>query len=181
MMVSKNRYLILFPSLVCLYLIPHFMKQIVPVVAGFALVLIASSRPVFTQRQLLKYAAYVGISIGTYYLLFQDQPWEALFGWIPDNIKRVSGVPVSPCSILMAFAGWLLLAGKGKQRKYLLATLLIQIPLSMVFNLGPVHSAFETLAKVLRYTDETIRAQQAWQFVWLVNYYLPVYGWSTRG
>ncbi len=180
-MILKNRTLLLVLSLLGLYLMPHIMKRIVPVGVGFALLLIGSSRPVFTKRQLLKYAAYMGVSVGTYYLLFQNQPWEALVGWMPDDVERLTGVPVSVCSILMALAGGLLLTGKTEWRKYLLATLLIQIPLSMVFTLGPIHAIFETLARVLRYTDEQIRAHQAWQFMWMVNYYLPVYLWSRSG
>lgn len=182
-MTLKSRNLILLPaSLLCLYIMPHFMGQIVLVGVGFALVLIGSSRPTFSRRDLLRYGVYVAISVGTYYILFQNQPWNFLFDWIPDNVRNFTGVPVSPCSVIMAFAGWLLLSGRANRRNYLLATLLVQVPLSMVFYVDVVDSAFEALAKVMRYTDQYAAAEQAWQFVWMVNYYLPIYLWSrARG
>jgi hypothetical protein len=180
-MTSKRRDIVLLSaSLCCLYILPHFMELLVPVGAGFAVVLIGSSRPTFARRQLLRYAAYIAISVGTYFILFQDQPWEFLFGWMPGEVQEFSGVPVSPCSVIMAFAGWLLLSGRTKRRAYLMVTLLIQIPLSMVIHVDAVDSAFELLAKVLRYTGEYTDAEQAWQFVWMLNYYLPIYRWSRR-
>ena len=156
------------------------MQQIVPVGVGFALVLIGSSGPAISRRHLVRYASYAAISVGTYYVLFQDQPWEFLYGWIPENVRNFTGVPVSVCSVIMACAGWLLLSGRAKRRRYLLVTLLIQVPLSMVFLVPAVNSAFEALAKAMRYTDQYIPAYQAWQFVWLVNYYLPIYLWSRE-
>lgn len=176
----SRRLMLLLGSLLCLYAMPHFMLAGggFPVSAGFALVLIGSSRPAFAKRRLLKYTAYLAISVGTYYFLFQNQPWEFLFGWLPDGIQQLNVWPVSICSIMMAFAGWLLLSGRAARRRYLLVTLLIQLPLSVGFHVDGVHSAFETLAKVLRYSGEYVDAEQAWQFLWLLNYYLPVYRWS---
>jgi len=90
---------------------PFFMDLVIPVGVGFAIVLVGASRPTFGKSQLLKYVSYILISVGTYFLLFESQPWDFLFGWIPENLRRFSGIPVSPCSVIMAFAGWLLLSG----------------------------------------------------------------------
>ena len=107
MSFKSRNVILLLASLLCLYLMPHAIERVVLVGAGFAAVLIASSRPMLIRRSLLKYASYLAISVGTYYLLFQNQPWELLFGWLPDHAKQMIGVPVSACSIIMAFAGWL--------------------------------------------------------------------------
>jgi len=50
----------------------------------------------------------------------------------------------------------------------------------MVFHLEKVDAAFTLLAKVLRYTSEYTDAEQARQFIWMLNYYLPIYLWSRR-
>ena len=169
------RILLLIGSLLGLYTLPHFMLQIVPVGLGFALIMIASSRPAFTKQQLMSALGYIAISVGTYSLLMSNQPWETLFGWIPEDLQKWTGVPVSPCSVIMSVAGAWLLPGKTAWRKYLLVTLLLQIPLSMVFHFRPVTLVFEQIAKVLRYTNEQTSAHQAWQFLWMANYYLPVF------
>ncbi len=71
-----------------------------------------------------------------------------------------------------------MLSDKTHRRKYLLVTLLIQIPLSVVFHFDAVNSVFDVLAELMRYPSEHTRACQAWQFLWMLNYYLPVYLWS---
>ena len=167
---------LLLVSLLCLYALPHIMERILLVGAGFALVLIGSSRPTLAKPQLKKYAAYLAISIGTYYLLFQNQPWEFLFGWLPGGLKQVA-IPVAVCSIIMAFDGWLLLPGSSMRRLYLLITLPTQILLS--FGLfGAIDDFFGWLARMLHYTGEFTASSKAWQLVWMLNYYLPIYWWS---
>lgn len=178
MTFTRRELALLVVSLAGLYLLPHFCELIVPVGAGFAMALIGSSRPAFARRQLLTYASYIAISVGTYYILFQEQPWKFLFGWLPERSREFGGIPVSPCSIIMALAGWLLLSDRTNRRKYMLVTLAIQVPLAAIFNIDGVHSAFQTLGKFLRYTDEHAGAHQAWQFLWMLNYYLPIYWWS---
>ena len=170
MTLKTSNLMLLAASILCLYIMPHFYSALVPVGAGFAIVLTASSRPTFTKSYLIKYAAYLAISVGTYYFLFQDP------------LGSFHSVPVLPCSVIMAFAGWLLI-GRSDRWKYVAATLLIQAPLSVICGYGPVNSTFELLAKLLGYTDSfsSVRSLQALQFLWMLNYYLPIYLWSHRG
>ena len=171
-----NQLLLLLASLLCLYALPHIMERILLVGAGFALVLIGSSRPTLAKPQLKKYAVYLAISIGTYYLLFQNQPWEFLFGWLPGGLKQVA-FPVAVCSIIMAFDGWLLLLDPSTRHRYMLITLLMQIPLSLGL-FGAIGGLFTRLAGMLHYTGEYTASFKAWQLVWMLNYYLPIYWWS---
>jgi len=171
-----NRKALLWVSLACLYALPHAYDNTLLVGAGFALVLILSSRPLSAALR-GAYALYLAISVATYHLLFENQPWEALFGWLPNGVQGV-GWPVILCSVIMAYAGWLLIAPSDRQR-YLTVTLSIQIPLALLFKLDGVEYLFDLAARALRYSGEHTDGYKAWQFAWMVTYYLPVVRWPV--
>ena len=172
----------LFLSLICLYAFPHYWDtwKGLLVGVGFALVVIASNGVVSDKIRLLKYGGYIALSAGAYYILFQEEPWKGLFGWFPQGAAGSLGLHVGGCSILMSFAAWLLLPERMKRRPYLLTTLLIQLPLCAVFKFHKVQSIFSFLAAFLHYQNEYSAKAQAWQFLWMLNYYLPIYLWSRR-
>ena len=179
---EKKSSVLLLLSLICLYAFPRYWDTWGGFLVGicFALVVIASTGVVLDAIHLVKYGFYTAISAGTYYLLFQEEPWKSLFGWLSQGAAGSLPFHVGGCSILMSFAAWLVLPKRVSRYPYLLATLLIQLPLCAAFKLGKVESIFSFLAGALHYQNEYSAKAQAWQFLWMTNYYLPVYLWSRR-
>lgn len=167
-------------SILGLYAFPHLMENWVVVGLSFALIMVLASGPTLDRPALTRYGIYAAISVATYYCLFKGPLWETLFGWLPNRVEPWTGIPVSPSSAIMAYAGWLLLRDPKHRQDYVRLTLAIHLPISMLIHLDPVDSVFELAAKLLGYRSEYISGHQAWQFLWLLTYFLPVYRWSGQ-
>ena len=180
--LKPTEVILLLLSVICLYGFPHYWDKWkgLLVSIGFALVLVSSSTAASTKFKQVRYLTYIGISVITYYILFKEQPWQFLFGWLPENVKNAISfsLAITCCSTIMSFAGWLLFR-KFHWVRYLFITLLIQIPIAIGFKFESVWAIFSTLGKFLRYTNNYNPGDyQTWQFIWMINYYLPVFFWS---
>ena len=180
--LKPTEVILLLLSVICLYGFPHYWDKWkgLLVSIGFAFVLVSSSTAASTKFKQVRYLTYIGISVITYYILFKEQPWQFLFGWLSENVKNAISfsLGIACCSTIMSFAGWLLFQ-KVHWVRYLFITLLIQIPITIGFNFESVRTIFSTLGKFLRYTDNYNPGDyQTWQFIWMINYYLPVFFWS---
>jgi len=180
--LSENRNwrtALLVISIGSLYALPHLYENTLIVGLGFALILSLSSRPLPIKADIQKRFAYALISLGTYFILFQDQPWEFLFERFIDDLP--SRLPIALCSVIMSVAGsGFLLRGKKPKGWYVLITLAIQLPLCHYYDIAFVKDSLREIGNILLYTDKYSGDMQAWQFIWLLNYYLPVYFFSTN-
>lgn len=168
-------------SLVGLYVLPYYWDKTLLIGIGFALIVITSSRIVMARASFLKYCLYMLLSVCAYYQYMHDRPsfWDFLPGWLGKAETHIASFTIS--STVMSLAGWLLLPGTAHRRKYLLATLSIQLPLCIVISyVEGIQNFLKFLGQCMRYHDENARGYQAWQFLWMLNYYLPVFIWSYR-
>lgn len=165
---------ILIFSIVSIYfLAPILDRQMgVFVSISFALLLILSSKMSFDQLHLRKYALYILIAAGTYYILFNDQPWDFL---TQGGIYESSALPLIVTSIIMSVNGWLLLTNRHERILYSIITLGIQIPIALAVSSPSVQSLFMDVSFQLNYHEHYALSIQLWQFEWMMNYFLGIY------
>jgi hypothetical protein len=105
-------------------------------------------------------------------MLYNDQPWDFLFH---TGIWANSAAPLIGCSVIMAFAGWLLIEKWSHRWLYIFITLGIQIPIGLFVGEDLIQGIFENLAHFIKFKDYYPVSLQFWQFEWMLNYYLPIY------
>jgi hypothetical protein len=143
--------------------------------AIFAIVNILSSKPIWERSQSLKYLIYVAVAIGTYYVLFNDEPWNMLF---KGGLFESSPWPLIICSLLMTANGWLLFSNWKQRRLYALITLGIQVPVAILVGGDFLQATFTSAADVFKFTEQYSGSWQVWQFEWMLTYYLPIFALS---
>ena len=145
---------------------------------SYGLILIVSSKIVFDRVHLIKYAAFIGIDTLTYFILFNDQPWDFLFH---SGIWASSAAPLIGCSVIMSFAGWLLIEQRSHRWLYIIITLGLQVPVGLFIGGDMLQDLFANVAQILRMTQDYPEALQIWQFEWMLTYYLPIYFFARNG
>ncbi len=112
------------------------------------------------------------ISIGTYFILFNDEPWDFfLYGGPFDS----SAIPLLVCSMLMTVGGWLLLPGWRARGWYTIITLGLQIPIGLFIGGGSLQAFFSEVGKSIHLFEHYSASLQFWQFEWMITYHLPFY------
>ena len=139
---------------------------------SYGLILIVSSRVIWDRIHLIKYAVFLGIDALSYFMLFNDQPWDFLFG---TGVWAASAAPLIGCSVIMSFAGWLLIKEWRHRWWYLGITLGLQIPIGLFIGGDMLQGFFESVGHMLRMKGSYPDALQIWQFEWMLTYYLPIY------
>jgi hypothetical protein len=174
-----RQYLILILSLLGIYILaPDLDRQNGPLVSTcFALILILNSGIVWQPKYFIRYLCFIPIDIFTYYILFNDQPWDYL---LHGGLFESSPIPIIFCSIIMSLAGGLLLKTKQDRIKYFIITLGLQIPIAIFAGTAFVEGLLLNLSDILEYTHSYHGAWQAWQFEWMMTYYLPMYFLGLR-
>lgn len=161
-------------SLGCIYFLAPDLNRAhgVAVSSAFALLLILNSgvtaRPGFMYRS----AAFFSIDVLTYYMLFDDQPWDLLFH---GGLFETSAAPLIICSVIMSLAGWILLESWRQRWIYLGITCGLQIPIAIFAGTPAVEKALQIISDLMGYHHDYSGAWQAWQLEWMLTYYLPVY------
>lgn len=161
-------------SLCALYfLAPTLDRGMGVMVSGtFALLNIYAARSFFGFKMHLRSFLYVLISVGTYYILFNDEPWEFfLYGGMFDS----SALPLIVCSIIMSVAGWFLLTSWKSRAIYIILTLGLQIPVGMLIGTEKIQMLFEGMSRSIVYFENYPGSLQFWQFEWMLTYHLPFY------
>lgn len=172
--LKRNNLILLFFSIIVIYfLAPTLDRRYgVLVSSSFALINILSSHIIIRKWRIVEYISYLFISIGTYYILFNDQPWDLLFG---GGMFDSSAVPLIVCSIIMSFNGWLLLHGWKNRITYLIITLALQIPFAIIVGTNVIQKILFEFSDFLHYVEYYSGSWQVWQFEWMLTYYLPIY------
>lgn len=173
-MTRDNILLVIFSLLGIYVLAPDLDRHHGPLVSmAFALILILNSRP---QRKYWgRYAAFIGVDMLTYYILFSPEPWDSI---LKGGLYESSAWPLVVCSLIMSLAGGLLLKDNSARIKYFLVTSGLQVPIAIFVGTPPLEDALVELSKVLEYDHYYYGAWQAWQFEWMLTYYLAVYFYS---
>lgn len=173
---SKNlsRYMVLIFSLLGIYLLaPDLNRENgIFVSSSFALILILNSGVIWKTQFIVRYVLFILIDIFTYFILFNDQPWDF---FLHGGLFESSPIPLIVCSIIMALAGGLLLKTKQDRIVYLIITLGLQVPIAMIVGTPFVENVLLKLSNILGYSHSYDGAWQAWQFEWMLTYYLPIY------
>lgn len=177
--LKKKNVVILIFSLLSLYLLAPILERDMGmwVSFGFALVLILSSHVIMDRKHILKYILYILISMVTYYILFNDQPWDYFFD---GGLFESSPIPLFFCSISMSLAGGLLLTSASDRVLYAAITLGVQIPIAIIIGEDLVQYLFHMISHNFHYQDDIIGNIQVWQLEWMVTYYLPIYFLNHR-
>jgi len=161
-------------SIIALYLLAPSLdaSRGVFISTAFALINILSSRIVPRKHQHGRAALYTAVSVVTYFILFNDQPWDFLFG---GGAYQESPLPLAVCSLIMTVNGWLLLPGWRERRIYVMITLGLQIPIGLVIGTDLLQGVLGRTAELLQYRHRYSGVWEAWQFEWMLTYYLPVF------
>ncbi len=166
-------YLPIFSIVVIYFLAPSLdRRQGVLVSLTFALLLILSSRVIIDARHLFKYLFYAGVSIYTYHILFDDEPWNSFF---KAGLFDSTAAPLIYSSIMMTLNGALILHCNRDRVIYALITLGLQVPFVFLIGTDMVQSVFSSFAHRLHYNEDYAGYLQVWQFEWMLTYYLPIY------
>ncbi len=171
---QRENILLMIGTTGCLYLLaPSLDRRVGFMISlAFALLNIFAARLLIDFKHWLRATAYIMISAGTYFILFNDQPWDFLF---QVGMFDASPLPLVICSSIMTLAGWLLLKGWKAKILYLLITLGVQIPIGLLVGAAQTQSLFANFANLLSYSDFYLDSWAFWQFEWMVNYHLPFY------
>lgn len=172
--MRQKKIIMLLLSLVAIYLLPRSWDNTLLLATAFALLMITAVGISLDKRSLIRYVSYIVISNITYYILLIDEPWDFLFGWLPSDI---AAIPVVGCSIIMALAGGLLLKDTSLKRRYLWLTILPQLLIGIGMEFDQFQNMMKVIGTTLYYTDQS--SHQAWQFIWMLNYYLPLSCWTS--
>ena len=158
----------------CLYLLaPSLDRRVGFMVSlAFALLNIFAARLLVDFKHWFRAFAYIGISVLTYFILFNDQPWDFLF---QAGMFDSSPLPLVACSLIMTLAGWLLLKGWKAKLLYLFITLGVQIPIGCLVGAAQTQDLFTDLSKALHYSNFYLDSWAFWQFEWMLTYHLPFY------
>ncbi len=161
-------------SLVCIYILAPDLdrRHGLWVSSCFALILILNSRIVYELKFLWRYFIFFGIDLLTYFILFDDRPWNYLFG---SGLFDSSPFPLIICSLIMSAAGGILLRTWPKRLEYFLITSGLQIPIAIFVGTPFFVSFFNRMADSLGFYHDYFGAWQAWQFEWMLTYYIPMY------
>ncbi len=171
--VSFNGLLLIF-SLICIYVLaPDLDRRHGPLVSiAFALILILNSRAVWQAKFVWRYLIFIAVDLLTYFILFNDQPWDFLFS---GGLFESSPAPIIICSLIMSLAGGLLLKNWPDRLKYLLITSGLQIPIAIFVGSSLSVAVLNRMADTLGFYHDYFGAWQVWQFEWMLTYYLPIY------
>ena len=175
----RNNWLLLIFSLVCIYLLsPDLDRRHGPLVSlCFALIFILNSRISGQPNFVLRYFLFIIIDQLTYFILFNDQPWDYLFH---AGLYASSPVPLIVCSLIMSLAGGLLLNNWKDRVKYFLVTSGVQIPIACFAASGLAVDLLNRLANSTGFDQDYAGVWQAWQLEWMLTYYLALYVFSLR-
>lgn len=147
--ISKAAVFIL--SLLGIYILaPDLNRHNGPLVSScFALILILNSTILGRPGYLVRCVVFILVDILTYFILFNDQPWDF---FLRGGLFESSPIPLIVCSMIMAVAGGLLLKTQLQRIKYLLITLGLQIPIAILVGTPFVERALLKLSNLLGYT-----------------------------
>ena len=161
-------------SLMAIYfLAPDLDRRHGPFVSiCFALILILNSRIIWQPKFVLRYVIFIVIDLLTYFILFNDQPWNYLFH---GGLFESSPAPLIVCSLIMSLAVGLLLKNWPDRVKYFLITSGLQIPIAIFVGTAPLESFLTRIADTLGFYHSYSGAWQAWQFEWMLTYFMPMY------
>lgn len=171
---KPTNLIILLLSIVGLYILaPSLDRENGPFVSlSFALILIVSSKMIWDRQHIVKYISFIVIDMITYFILYNDEPWDLLFH---TGLWSNSAIPLIGCSIIMAFTGWLLIEKWNHRWIYVMITLGLQIPIGVFIGGVTLQELFGNMAHRIRFTEYYPGALQVWQFEWMLTYYLPIY------
>ncbi len=176
MFKARDIALLLFSIMVIYFLAPSLDRnQGIYVSTMFAIINICSARPLWDKPHRIKYLSYVFVSVVTYYILFNDEPWGMIFH---GGLFESSPWPLIVCSLLMTFNGWLLFNNWRQRRLYALITLGIQIPIAIFIGSQYLQESFTGMSHGLKFVEHYSGSWQVWQFEWMLTYYLPIYALS---
>ncbi len=169
----KDPVLLLFSILVIYFLAPSLDRnQAVFISTAFAVINILAARPTWDRPHRIRYLAYMFIAIVTYYILFNDQPWDMIFH---GGLFESSPWPLIVCSLLMTINGWLLFDDWRQRRLYAFITLGIQVPVAIFIGGQYLQETFNGTAQALKFVEHYSGSWQVWQFEWMLTYYLPIF------
>lgn len=176
---QKYNWLILIFSLVSIYFLAPDLdrRHGVFVSLAFASILILTSGLLGSSRFIGRCLLFIGIDVSTYFILFNEQPWDFLFH---AGLYDSSVAPLIFCSLIMSLAGGLLLRTWPDRVKYFLITSGLQIPIALCAGTPLLESWLNRLAAGLGFYQNYSGAWQAWQFEWMLTYYLPIYFLSKK-
>ncbi len=171
---TRYHWLLFVFSLICIYILAPNLdrRQGLLVSSCFALVLILNSRIVLQTKFILRYFIFIGIDLLTYFILFDDRTWNYLFG---GGLFESSPWPLIVCSLIMSMAGGLLLNTWSDRFKYFFITSGLQIPIAIFVGTPGMVFFLNRMSDVLGFHHDYFGAWQAWQFEWMLTYYLPIY------
>lgn len=172
-------WLLLIFSLVCIYILAPDLdrRHGFFVSTCFALILILNSRIAWQTKFMVRYVVFIAIDLVTYFMLFNDQPWNFIFH---GGLFESSSAPLIVCSLIMSLAGGLLLKTWPDRLKYFFITSGLQIPIAIFVGTAPLESFLSRIANGLGYLHSYSGAWQAWQLEWMLTYYLPIHFLSKR-
>ena len=161
-------------SLICIYfLAPDLDRRHGFFVSmAFSAILILNSGWLGSRRFIWRYLLFVGIDVLTYFILFNEQPWDFLFH---AGLYDSSIAPLVFCSLIMSLAGGLLLRTWPERIKYFCITSGLQILIAFFVGTPVMESWLNRFAAWCGFYSNYSGAWQAWQFEWMLTYYLPIY------
>lgn len=149
----------------------------VGVSAIFGLLLIFSSCPRRSLKHMIKYAAFLILIILARHSLCCWQPWIVLFD---HGLYESSALPPMIVSLAVSLSGWLLLNDWNKRLRYLVITFGIQLILYAALINDLVDPSIVRLPHIFL-QPEYPGIWEAWQFEWMMVYYLSIYFLSRLG
>lgn len=165
--------LLLFSLGVIYFLAPSLDRnQALLVSIVFALLLILSSGVVIDRVHIIRYLIYVFVDIGTYHILFSDEPWNTVF---KAGLFDASAAPLIVASILMTINGFLIIKGRANRLIYAVLTLGVQIPVVFIIGEDRFQGVLTYIGQCLNYKGAYASYLQVWQLEWMLTYYLPIF------
>ena len=139
---------------------------------AFAIVNILGSKPFKNNKCLIRYLSYILISILTYFILFNDEPWNMIFH---RGLYESSPWPLLICSLMMSVNGWILFDSWHQRKWYAFITLGMQIPIALFIGGEYLQHLFSGAAHSFHLIERYSGSWQVWQFEWMLSYYLPIF------
>lgn len=176
--IHKDKIL-LAVSLFIIYLISPLIgfRYEVGVSFIFGILVVLASSPVWNIRYILKYIFFLVMIVLTRHSLCCWQPWNFLFD---HGLYEPSAWPFVVISAVSSLMGWFLLDRWKHRMLYFFITMGIQMVLFLLLMNDLIDPVLVKFPHVILSKGEYPSIWEAWQFEWMLVYYLPIYFLSRK-
>lgn len=170
---DKNKFL-LAASVLLIYVMSPLIgyRYEVAVSMIFGMLVILASCPRWDVKHIRKYIIFLVLIVLARHSLCCWQPWVVLFD---HGLYESSPLPFLIVFAVSSLMGWLLLERWRNRFKYAFITMGIQMMLYLILMNDVMEPVLLKFPHFLGSRGEYPGIWEAWQFEWMLVYYLPIY------